>query len=171
MLAKAFIVISMWIARLSNGDSITENKWTSKGKSFEDINKRDIQSLQILFYGIYFTVTRANDSQFLVQEKAGRGNILLKNRMLKNKETGEEIKVEIPQDIPLEEQIIYCVYNSNGDAMGWAVNYRTMGFNQIKFNITKVYHGVRGPLSLEKHGIELEGIRLQLPILKGKVLR
>ena len=96
----------MWIARMENGT--TFNK---KNTDFLCIEHNKIVSLQLLFGGKYFTLTRGNKTQPLIVENISYSNLPLSG---KGKVTHGHLGVRI-----------YCIKNSWGHATGWQINYKT----------------------------------------------
>ena len=156
----------MWIARLSNGNSVSEKKFREQGLSYSDLDLTKVTSLQLLFKGNVLTVSRANDTQFLLQEKVADKNMMLKQEILTNADGTISFKITTGDmwEVALAEQLIYCIYNSNGDAIGWWVNHQNGDFRQIKFNAKKKgFH--------ESIKVEFEKIVLQIPDVKGHVMK
>lgn len=105
----------MWIIHYKNGLTINEKM----GIDYLKIDHADVVSAQILFNGTYYTVTRANDSQRIIQLKSG---------LSMQKMSGLHF------DIKLAKRLLFCVYNQEGDAMGWEVDYITNKAYKISFN-------------------------------------
>jgi hypothetical protein len=104
----------MWIARLENGITLTE-----KDYDYLYLDHSKIVSLQLLFNGRYLTVTRANPTQVLIQEKAGASYVEFG--------TGKRFPDKIIG------KRIYCIQNNLGLAKGWVVDYINNVFHPVEF--------------------------------------
>jgi len=138
-----------WIARLSDGSTITEKLFLAEGKKYEHLPLEDIISLQVPFFGNYVTVTRANDTQRLIQLKGQRTT------------TGNDT---LPDDHPAKtnphvETIIFCVINSEGDAIGWSINFEGNYITPFHDNVNDMI------LNPEHFDLKLDDIEDELPNL------
>ena len=138
-----------WIARLSNGDTITEKSYLTEGKRYEHLPVADVISLQVPFFGNYVTVTRANDTQRLCQLKGQRTT------------QGSD---KLPEDHPAKtnphvETIIFCVVNSDGDAIGWSINFEGNYITPFNDNVNDM------AVNFEHFDLKLESIEEEPPNL------
>jgi len=92
----------MWIARLNNGQTITEKQCL-----FDWLPLENITSLQILLGGHYLTVSRTNDTQRLCMLRGGVKNIL-------TQECNHGVFM-----------LVFGVYNWWGECRGWMANFIT----------------------------------------------
>lgn len=146
----------MWIARLSNGDTKTEKDFEAEEKRYEHLPLDMVVSLQVPFNGNYVTVTRANDTQVLIQQKLQRT-------------TSSSDK--LPEGHPLKsnphvETVIFCIMNKEGYAIGWAMNFEDNTIRPFADNVNKMR------LNFELFGIEnLDDIVEALPDIKIYTMR
>jgi len=136
-----------WIARLSNGDTITEKSFLAEGKRYEHLSLEDVVSLQVLYRGNYITVTRANDTQRLIQQKMQRTT------------TGSD---ELPDGHELKNRThvtteIFCVSNSNGNAYGWVIDYEKNRIFPATFNVVEMR------INFEMFNLDLDSIEDGFP--------
>lgn len=141
-----------WIARLSNGDTETEKAFKAKGKRYEHLPLDTVVSLQVLFNGNYVTVTRANDTQRLIQQKGQRTVVGGDTETIKSN--------------PHVETIIFCIVNKRGDVLGWSINFEDNTIRPFHDNVNKM------ALNFELFGIEnLNDIVEALPDIKIYTMR
>ena len=129
----------MWIAHYKDGKTINQKKI-----DYKDVKHKEITSLQLLYNGIYYTISKTDETQQFFQERRGAKSVRITR---KGKETKEETI-----NRSLIGQRICCVYNSNGDFIGWNIDYLNGIVNIIKGNVIEI--GLR----IEAYNIELETI-------------
>lgn len=109
----------MWIAHYKNGETITQ-----KDIDWADIpNKKDIVSVQLRFRGIDYTITRKHESHRFIQQRFGISHLRVAYEPDPENPTKMIPVKDSVEDIELAGQHITCVYNSDGDSIGWEIDY------------------------------------------------
>ena len=94
----------MWIARMENGDTLTQNDY-----DYSYLDHSKINSLQLLYNGRFFTVTRGNKTQVLIFQGVSQSYQPLKGGKSWSEHVGSRI---------------YCVKDHISRCVGWGLNFK-----------------------------------------------
>lgn len=133
--------MAIWLARLKNGDTITQ-----KEKDFIELPLGDITSMQLLFKNTYFTLSKGHETHRFIQQRFNKKHFYMRRGV-----------VSKPF---LVGQHILCVYNNRGDAIGWEINFETGECYKINKNLIDM------GTSLEAFDIDLNTIEEAIPVFK-----
>ena len=103
----------MWIARMENGQTFTQ-----KDYDFAFLDHSKINSLQLLHNGRFFTITRGNKSQVLLQQRISTSDL--------HYTTGKVTKKYIGQTI-------FCVKDNIGRCVGWGIDHEKRAVLYLDF--------------------------------------